>query len=129
MEKFVPIKNYPEYLISNKGNVYSVRSRKLLSPAKMPPCKGHTNPNKWCIKLCVNKKRYNTMVHTLVGRHFLPEYEEGMLILHKDEALPFPEINYVENLWCGTQSDNRKDCVKKGRTKQTRDRNGRFIGL
>ena len=59
----------------------------------------------------------------------MPEYEEGMLILHKDEALPFPEINYVENLWCGTQSDNRKDCVKKGRTKQTRDRNGRFIGL
>ena len=126
MEKFVPIKGFPQYLISNRGQVYSVRSKRFLGTPPMPPCKGHTNPNKYLVKLCVDKKRHSTMVHTLVGRHFLEDYEEGKLILHKDETLPFPDINFVENLWCGTQSDNRKDCVSKGRTNQTRDSQGRF---
>ena len=123
MENFIPIKDFPNYLISNKGEVYSIPKQTFISTPPLP------HNNKYAVKLWKEGKRYNYNLHTLVGRHFLPEYEQGMFILHKDETLPFPEINYVENLWCGTQSDNRKDCLKKRRNNQTRDRNGRFSAL
>ena len=125
-ETFLPVKGYPNYEVSNFGRVRTVKRNTFLVPTKMPPTTGHSNPNKWRITLCKEGKRYNTNIHTLVGRAFLPGYKEGLLILHKNEDLSFPEINYADNLWVGTQSDNRKDCLVKGRNNQGRDKNGRF---
>ena len=126
MEEYKPIEGFPGYLISNRGRVYSIKNKRHITTPPQPVCEGHNNPNKFLVKLYNKGKRHSTMVHTLVGRHFLPDYQEGLLILHKDETLPFPEINYVDNLWVGTQSDNRKDCLRKGRDNQTRDALGRF---
>ena len=60
-------------------------------------------------------KRNCHALHTLVGRHFLPDYEEGMDICHHDETLPYPEINYSYNLWAGTRKNNQRDMIQKGR--------------
>jgi len=38
-----------------------------------------------------------------------------MFILHKDETLPYPQINYIDNLYVGTNGDNMKDMWEKQR--------------
>ena len=54
-------------------------------------------------------------LHSTLGRLFLPEYEEGLHILHKDETLPLGEVNQLSNLWVGTHQDNMIDMCSKGR--------------
>lgn len=55
------------------------------------------------------------LIHQLVGRTFLPDYKPGLHILHKDESRPRDTMNWLDNLWCGTQQDNAADRVNKGR--------------
>ena len=118
-----PIKGFPGYFITDKGRVYSNHSGKFLKSCLMSKTKRRPNPYTHQIKL---GHKVSTHIHTLVGRHFLSDYEEGLLILHKDETLPFPETHYVENLFCGTQKDNVKDKFEKGRHHIVTDSKGRF---
>ena len=63
----------------------------------------------------IDETYYNTRLHTLVGRAFLSDYKQGLLICHKDETLPPDEINRVENLFIGDHKINGIDMVSKGR--------------
>ena len=115
-EEAKPIKGYEGYFITNKARVFSIKS--------------------WSwIKFSLNKSYYylggpfGSYLHTLVGRHFLSDWKEGLFILHKEETLSYPEINFPENLWVGTHQDNRQDCWNKDRQgrQPTRDKaTGRF---
>ena len=103
-EEVRPIKGHPDFFITTKGKVFSWRSYSWLQPHPQLPYY-------WSVGL--GKKR--RLVHQLVGRNFFPEWKEGLWVLHKDEELPFPEINFLSNLWVGTQEDNERDKRDKGR--------------
>jgi hypothetical protein len=112
-EEAKPIINFPGYFITNKGRVWSNRGKgnrsKWLTPTK-------SKRYYWCVTLYdINNKRKGLKIHTLVGRHFLNEYKSGLFILHKNENLNYPEINYLKNLWVGTNRDNIIDMYSKNR--------------
>ncbi len=112
-EEVKPISKYN--YVTNKGRVWSSWWWKWNKPylSKNPP--GYY----WRI----NYTKKSIDIHTLVGRNFLPEYREGLLILHRDETLSYPEICSVENLWVGTYTDNNRDAVKKQRASGNKNRN------
>jgi hypothetical protein len=104
-----PIKNCPGYFITNLGRIWSNRKKKWLKPTK-------SKKYYWAVTLRDQEnKRIGFKVHVLVGRHFLPEYKKDLFILHKDENLPFPDINFLNNLWVGTNKDNIIDMYNKNR--------------
>jgi hypothetical protein len=103
-EVFVSVEGEKDFLISNKGRLYNTKTKRFRKPRNTPGTYYYYFGG-------VEGKTYET--HSLVGRHFLPH--TGGLILHKEENLSYPEINFVENLWVGTESDNAKDAFSKGR--------------
>ena len=109
-EECKEIRNSPGYYITNKGRVFSLETYSFQTP-----CLTNKNSYYYSVRYGPRNKTPKTPLHTLVGRHFLPEYKEGLWILHKDEELPFPEINWVDNLFVGTPTDNNKDTIQKGR--------------
>ena len=104
-EEVKPLREYPGYFITSLGRVWSMKQYKFLSVRKQGEYYWRVNMG----------KNTSTLIHILVGRNFLPEYREGLLILHKEETLSYPEINYPENLWVGTYSDNQQDRRRKCR--------------
>lgn len=107
-ELWKPIVGYEnKYLISNRGRVWSVKYKKIRKPYLRPT--GHQ-----AIALTSNYEKYHTHISTLVGRHFL-DYCEGDVVLHRDETLPLPDRDFVENLRCDSQRENILDMYTKRR--------------
>ena len=104
-EECKELKDYPGYFITTKGRVWSSKkgNGKWLSQYKQ-------GKYYWGVMINGNK-----LIHQLVGRNFLSEYKNGMHILHKDEDLNYPEINFLNNLYTGTQKDNIIDKNLKNR--------------
>jgi hypothetical protein len=123
-EEVKPLKEYPGYYITSYGRVWGMKQYRFLTPNKVIH-KQHTNNPYWKLGISISGKVKYYQLHTLVGRYFLPEYREGLCILHKEETLSYPEINYVENLWVGTKEDNNKDRDIKGRVK--RGEGGKYV--
>jgi hypothetical protein len=92
------------WFITTKGRIFSTHYYRWLEPK-------HSHSYYWV----VNYKGTCHPVHTLVGRTFCKDYQDGLLILHNEEELPYPMINYLSNLRVGTYSDNNKDTWDKGR--------------
>ena len=103
-----PDPTWPLYNITNYGRVWSTITNKFLTPCK------ERNYHKVSLKDATGKRRMRH-VHILVGRHYLPDYKEGMNILHIDETLPYPQRHSVANLRVGTQAQNIKEMYDKGR--------------
>jgi hypothetical protein len=57
------IKNYPNYLITKDGKIYSKRSKKFLKPKKLPS--GYLT-----IKLCNNVSKVDTYIHKLIKEYY-----------------------------------------------------------
>ena len=109
-EIFLPVAEFPQYSISNYARVWSsLRGGNLIRAYYH-----HTYVHR--VKL---GRKYQRKLHTLVGRAHLPEYKEGLYILHKDETLSYPQIHYADNLWVGTHQDNMTDMATKGRRKRS----------
>lgn len=111
-EEWKEVDGYDNYIITSKGKVWN-RSRYVW----LRPIRCHSYY--WRICLSKNGRTINHTLHTLLGRHFLEDYREGLYILHKDETLAFPQINYIDNLFVGTPEDNTQDMIKKGRANRT----------
>jgi len=108
-EEAAPIKDFDAYYITNKGRIFSMASYRWLTPDKVKSKEYY-----WKVLLHQDNRRKDVLVHQLVGRHFL-EYKEGLCVLHKNEALPYPNINFATNLWLGTIKENNDDKIEKGR--------------
>ena len=106
-EQWKPIKDYEElYLISNYGEVYSIRNRKKL-------------------KLCYDKDGYarvtlrrkmtqkNILIHRIVAETFIPNPNNLPFALHK-KAIVDGGTNRADNLYWGTPLQNMKDRIKDG---------------
>ena len=108
-EECKELKDYPGYFITTKGRVWSsVKGNgRWLRQYKQ-------GQYYWGVMIG-GRNGGNKLIHQLVGRNFLKEYKNGMHILHKDENLNYPEINFANNLYVGTQKDNIIDKNLKNR--------------
>ena len=122
-EEAKPIRGFPGHFITNKGRVRGLT--KWRTPRLRQQTDRCKNPYTYEIKLKTEEGLHTTTIHRLVGTHFIDGYVEGN-ILHKDETLPFPIINYPDNLFIGSQKDNNLDKFQKGRHQNVRDDKGRF---
>ena len=116
------VRGFPDYFITTYGRLWSNkkrgRDRNPYGWIKPTP----THKYYWSITLKTPEgKRVGQKIHSLVGRNFHPDYKEGLFVLHLKEDLPYPEINYLSNLWIGTNQDNMKDMYTKGRYVMTEE--------
>lgn len=89
------------YLISNLGNVYSIRNKKEIKPIKI-------KDNYSMVVLHNNMKQKGCLVHRLVAKAFIPNPNNLPLVLHK-KAINNGGTNIVDNLYWGTPLQNMED--------------------
>ena len=87
----LPIKGFENrYLISNTGNVFSIKSNKILKP--------EIRRNYYSVQLFNGKTYKHYSIHRLVASHFIPNPNNFLYVNHKDEN---KLNNCVSNLeWC-----------------------------
>ena len=122
-EECKELPDFRGYFVTTHGRVWSNKKQKFLKEV----CKegrrgGKSYYYRVGLRNTLNQERWR-MIHTLVGRNFLPEYRDGLCILHRDETLSYPEINYLENLWVGTRSENIRDMWEKDRRSRNKEDN------
>jgi hypothetical protein len=93
-EQFKQIKEYPEYVINDKGIIK--RNGKALKPTLTP--KGYLR-----VRLSKNSKVKNYFVHRLVYENFVGEIPNGYFVNHIDEV---KTNNTIDNLNLMTVKEN-----------------------
>lgn len=78
IEVFRGIEEYPNYSVSNKGNIKNIKTGRLLKGYKIT-C-GYLQ-----VSLMRSKKRYSLLVHRLVATAFLSNLSGCQVVNHKDE--------------------------------------------
>ena len=96
MEIWKVIKEFPNYMVSNMGNVYSIKHKKVMSP-RDNSC-GYLT-----LSLCKDSKKHTKYVHRLVAETFLPNPENKKTIDHINCER---HDNRLENLRWATQEEN-----------------------
>ena len=99
------IKDFPNYMVNKFGQVYTMRSDKILQPLKS--IEGYV-----CYALTKDKKRYNVNVHKLVAEAFIPNPENKTSVLHIDGD---KTNNVWTNLKWGYRSDSESFLAAKVR--------------
>lgn len=128
------MKPYPkceDYLISENGDVFSLKSNKFLKPWK--DSKGYLQ-----LELRIGGKRCTRKVHRLVAETFIPNPYNLPEVNHKDENKENPNVSNLE--WCdtkyncnyGTRTDrisesNRKSSLRDRKAIIQFDMQGNFV--
>ena len=103
-ETWVTITEHPNYQVSNKGRVYSI-PRKGSSGGLLTP---FINKQGYPV---VKLDRRNYPIHILLGKHFIPNPDNKLWVLHRyDNKKDFT----LENLYWGTPSENKFDSWDNG---------------
>ena len=96
-EQYLPIPGYPDYKVSNFGNVYSIRNDIILKPKKH---------SKGYLKVQLNNSK-QFFIHRLVLITFIGEPPKGRpQTRHLDDD---KTNNKLSNLRWGSQSENEDD--------------------
>ena len=95
------------YLISNYGNVYGKKHKRILKETD----NGHGYKK---VILCKKQKVKNYYIHRLVAINFLPTNKDKKFINHKDGLKYNNSLNNLE--WC-TKSENMIHAVSLGLSK------------
>ena len=106
MAEWKPLERYDGlYLISDEGEIFSTRSKRMLTP--IVQSNGYVR-----IELNVNGENQKEYVHRLVAECFIPNPNNYPIVNHKDEN---PRNNRADNLeWCSYQyNSNYGKCQKK----------------
>lgn len=115
MENWVLINGYPDYEISDQGQVKSVRYNRLL--------KLNANNNNYLyVNLIHNKQKKTTAVHKLVIEHFGPQKPDvNHVVDHKDSN---KHNNCLDNLeWVSISENTRRaygNNAQRARAKELR---------
>ena len=110
IEVFIPICNYPNYSISNAGNIKNLKTNRILKPG--------VNNGYLCVSLCKKDcKPKNHLIHRLIAQHFIPNENELDCVDHiNSNRLD----NRIVNLrWCSHQQNmhNQSKTTKKTSSK------------
>jgi hypothetical protein len=98
-EIYITIQEFPNYQISNLGNVKNVRTKRILSP--------QTDKDGYKLVCLYNNKVAKTKrLHRLLGQYFIPNPENKKEIDHIDNN---PSNNELSNLRWASSSDNKKN--------------------
>lgn len=100
MEEYRPIDDYPNYAVSNLGNVKNIRTGRILRY-------GLNSSGYKVIDLYNNGKSKTQQIHKLVGKAFLPNPENKPCIDHKNNN---KLDNRLENLRFATLQENSRNC-------------------
>ena len=93
------VKNYPNYKSSNYGDIFSIKSNKLLTPQL-------SGTGYLCIKLTNNLGNIRIYIHLIVYQTFVGEITKDKVIDHKNRI---KLDNFVDNLREVTYSENNKN--------------------
>ena len=108
-ERFVPLKNFPNILISENGVVYHAKKNKIIPHNSFGGYLG----------VCLRKKNckpINYLVHRLVAETFIWNRDNKDFVNHKDGNKLNPKLTNLE--WC-TAKENAQHAVKFGLTNHT----------
>lgn len=114
-DNWAEIKDFPDYMVSRYGQVYSKRSNKILKPLKS--IDGYV-----CFALTRNKKRYNVNLQRIVAEAFIPNPDNKTCVHHINGDIT---DNVWTNLVWGYRSDSEK--FLDARVKGGNRRKGRKI--
>lgn len=105
-ERYKPISGFPEYFITESGEIYSTRLRgneKEPHLHRLRP-KNPGNSKKYLnVILCNSDGQYTRSVHRLVAEHFVDGYFDGAVVNHIDGN---NRNNVATNLEWTTAQDN-----------------------
>ena len=106
MVKALQIKGFPEYYVTDMGDIYSRIYHPIQNPGtrfrKVKPCSG-SHGGYLRVTLCKDGKHYTRRVHRLVAEHFIPNPDNKPQVNHKNGIRT---DNRVENLEFCTGSEN-----------------------
>ena len=104
-ENWVKIPSYPEYEVSNIGNVRSYKN-KIIKKQSLS-----SNGKYYFVVVSKDKKQKKISVHRLMMWAFIGIQGKGIEVRHKNgNGLD----NKIENLCYGTKSENMQDAIKHG---------------
>lgn len=95
--KWSNITDFPQYSVSNKGEVVNNETNKILSPWKNSH--GYLQ-----VSLYKNGKKYNKQIHRLVAEAFIPNPDNKPTVNHSDKKGTKTD-NRVSNLEWATMSE------------------------
>ena len=107
------IKDYP-YLVSNTGEIYSLKAKKNLSPGRK---RGYLS-----VILQNKGKKKQSYVHRLVAEYFLPPSQRKTYVNHIDGV---KDNNAVTNLEWVTPLENTRHAIALGLYNNSGENNGR----
>ena len=109
---------FTEYEVSNFGRIktnrYKSSGKIMRIQYKMSGDQKRAFVN---MTLDKNSKAINVQISRAVAETFLPDFTTECVVMHLDNN---PLNNRVDNLRCGTQSENILQCIRDGRYKKRR---------
>ena len=107
---------YEDYLISNTGKVKSLKYHTVDQKTERILAQNPDKDGYMTVTLYPNKKHIKVRAHRLVAIAFCKgRTKEKDLALHKDGNMLF---NHSQNLYWGTQKQNKADSIKHGTNTQ-----------
>ena len=106
MSRLKTIEGYDGYFISDEGEVYSSKYKEPRKLKHRLNSKGRPYVN-----LCKNGKQKSVLIHRLVAKYFLPEFNENLEVNHKDGV---KTNNNVSNLEMVDRKGNMQHAIRTG---------------
>lgn len=114
-EIYQQVNGYPNYVVSNWGNLY-IKDKKGNLIQKHSQSSGRNGKGQYkSVTLWKNGKKKKISIHNLVAQTFIGEISEGYVVDHINNN---PSDNYVSNLQIITLSENSKRATRFSKSYQ-----------